>query len=59
MKIGVIGAGRIGGGIARQLSAAGHDSYGAWREKAHDDLVLAVAMAVWVGEHAAGRVMCW
>ena len=25
MKIGVIGAGRIGGGIARQLAAAGHD----------------------------------
>ena len=24
-----------------------HDSYGAWREGAHDDLVLAVAIAVW------------
>jgi hypothetical protein len=24
-----------------------HDSYGAWREGAHDDLVLAVALATW------------
>jgi excisionase family DNA binding protein len=24
-----------------------HDSYEAWREKDHDDLVLAVALAVW------------
>jgi hypothetical protein len=28
-----------------------HDSYGAWREGAHDDLVLAVAVAAWYGEH--------
>ena len=27
-----------------------HDSYGAWREGAHDDLVLATALAVWYGE---------
>jgi hypothetical protein len=26
-----------------------HDSYGAWREGTHDDLVLAVALALWVG----------
>ncbi len=26
-----------------------HDSYGAWREGAHDDLVLALAVAVWHG----------
>ena len=24
-----------------------HDSYGAWREGSHDDLVLAVALALW------------
>jgi hypothetical protein len=30
-----------------------HDSYGAWREGAHDDLVLAVAVAVWWGQRAA------
>jgi 8-hydroxy-5-deazaflavin:NADPH oxidoreductase len=32
MKIGVIGAGRIGGGIARQLAGAGHDVLVAGRE---------------------------
>jgi hypothetical protein len=31
-----------------------HDSYAAWREKDHDDLVLAVALAVWFGEHGGG-----
>lgn len=31
-----------------RVSAAGHDSYGA-REGAHDDLVLAVAIAAWYG----------
>jgi hypothetical protein len=30
-----------------KISAAGHDSYSAWREGAHDDLVLALALAVW------------
>lgn len=28
-----------------------HDSYAAWRENIHDDLVLAVALACWYGEH--------
>jgi hypothetical protein len=27
-----------------------HDSYSAWRESDHDDLVLAVALAAWYGE---------
>jgi len=31
-------------------STTGHDSYEAWREGDHDDLVLAVAMACWCGE---------
>ena len=30
----------------------GHDSYEAWRESDHDDLVLATAMAAWYAEHA-------
>lgn len=30
----------------------GHDSYEAWRESDHDDLVLAAAMAAWYAEHA-------
>lgn len=36
------------------VSLSGHDGYGAgadWREGNHDDIVLAVAMAVWHGEH--------
>ena len=38
-----------------RVTAAGHDAYGAggdWREGAHDDLVLAVALAAWYGEAA-------
>ena len=27
-----------------------HDSYGAWREGQHDDLVLALACGAWYGE---------
>ena len=33
------------------ISASGHDSYAAWRERDHDDLVLAVALAAWLGEN--------
>ena len=34
-----------------RISASGHDSYAAdWRTEAHDDLVLAVALAAWKGE---------
>ncbi len=33
-----------------KVSVDGHDSYEAWRENDHDDLVLAVAMAVWLNE---------
>jgi hypothetical protein len=29
----------------------GHDSYAAWRENQHDDLVLATALAAWLGEN--------
>ncbi len=34
--------------------ATAHDSYEAWREGDHDDLVLAVAMACWAGERFLG-----
>ncbi|VVB90739.1 Uncharacterised protein [uncultured archaeon] len=33
----------------------GHDSYEAWRESIHDDLVLSVACAAWYGEKAVGN----
>jgi hypothetical protein len=31
----------------------------AWRQGTHDDLVLAVAVAVWLGEHAMRRLVVW
>jgi hypothetical protein len=34
-----------------RITATAHDTYGVWREGAHDDLVLAVAMACWYGEN--------
>jgi hypothetical protein len=44
------------------ISPTGWDTYGdggdtlLWREGAHDDYVLTVAVAVWAGEHALSRV---
>jgi hypothetical protein len=37
-----------------KISDSGRDTYGAWREGTWDDLVLAVAMAVWHGEKGGG-----
>jgi len=42
-------------GFQARVTAAGHDQYGAWREGQHDDLVLAVVLACWHGEHAPSR----
>jgi hypothetical protein len=36
-----------------RVTAAAHETFGAWREGRHDDLVLAVAVAAWAGEHMA------
>ena len=33
-----------------KITAARHETFEAWREGAHDDLVLAVALAAWCGE---------
>jgi len=33
-----------------KITAAAHDTYGAWREGQHDDLVLATALATWWSE---------
>ena len=35
--------------------ATAHDSYSAWREGQHDDLVLATALLCWAGQIWAGR----
>ena len=45
-----------------KISLAGHDSYGAgageeWRVGAHDDLVLAVAIALWAAQRSRGATM--
>ena len=33
-----------------KITDAANDTYGAWREGTHDDLVLALALALWVGQ---------
>lgn len=39
------------------FSKTGHDTYGNdWRENDHDDLVLAVALAVWAGDRRSGGI---
>jgi hypothetical protein len=38
-----------------KITSAANDTYGAWREGAHDDLVLAVALACWRGEQNRNR----
>ena len=37
------------------ISSSGHDSYDAWRERIHDDLVLATALALWWNERPSGQ----
>lgn len=34
-----------------------HDSYAAWRENIHDDLVLATALSLWAAERFGGKVL--
>jgi hypothetical protein len=41
-------------GFQMKFTAAASVQYEAWREGVHDDLVLAVALAVYVGEHRPG-----
>jgi len=40
-----------------RISDSGADTYGAWREKEHDDLVLATALACWAGENVFRKRM--
>lgn len=39
-----------------KITDAGNDTYGAWREGAHDDLVFALCLAVWYGEEKAAAL---
>jgi hypothetical protein len=34
-----------------------HDSYAAWRENIHDDLVLATALSLWAAERFGGELV--
>lgn len=38
---------------AKISDSTAHDSYGAWREGTHDDVVLALALALWLAERTA------
>jgi len=40
-----------------KITANAHDTYGAWREGAHDDLVLSVALATWYAERYGGPLI--
>ena len=41
-----------------KITLAANDTYGAWREGMHDDLVLAVAMACWKARQPSGKFVC-
>ena len=40
-----------------KITDAANDTYGAWRENAHDDLVLAVALALYAGKKRGAPVI--
>jgi hypothetical protein len=42
-----------------KVSTSAVQEMDAWRQGAHDDLVLAVAVAAWLGEHAMRRLVVW
>src|SRR5262249_17008400 len=39
-----------------KITASAHETFEAWREREHDDLVLSVALAAWVGEHGVKQL---
>jgi hypothetical protein len=38
--------------FAAKPKATSSDTYDVWRERPNDDLVLSLAIAAWIGEHA-------
>jgi hypothetical protein len=42
-----------------KITPAANETFGAWREGAHDDLVLAAAVAAWEGEHFREICVAW
>jgi hypothetical protein len=39
-----------------KITASAHETFEAWRERDHDDLVLAVALAAWVGQQGVQQL---
>ncbi len=44
-------------GFQVKITDAANDTYGAWREGAHDDLVLAVALALYIGKKRGAPII--
>jgi hypothetical protein len=42
-----------------KVNASSPEEMDAWRQGTHDDLVLAVAVAAWLGEHAMRQLVVW
>jgi hypothetical protein len=42
-----------------KVTASANETFEAWRERDHDDLVLPVATATWVGERTLRRLHVW
>jgi hypothetical protein len=38
-----------------KVTAAGNETFESWRDRYHDDLVLAVALAAWLAEHGPSQ----
>jgi len=43
--------------VVKTNLATGNESFEAWRERDHDDMVLAVALAAWFGEQGQRRLV--
>jgi hypothetical protein len=42
-----------------KITASANETFGAWREGTHDDLVFAVAIAAWEGERGGRKLAIW
>ena len=43
-----------------KVTVAGNETFEAWRERDHDDMVLSLAMALWLAENVGrGVLQCW
>ena len=42
-----------------KIRTSANETFESWRERDHDDMVLAVALAVWMGEHGLKKFWTW